>query len=244
MESILRFDLAIFDFFQEHIYSKFLTYFFTTITFIGEDGIVFILAGLIMLCFKKTRKAGVVALASLLIMSILNNEILKPIMNRPRPFNLVTNDQTGFFGLIDWNIDRFEDLKEAWRNTYRFPYCELFPNSNSNFATHFIVDKPSSLSFPSGHTSSAFAFMGGAAFVIKKWKFSVPAFIFATLMGLSRIYVGVHYPTDVIAGAVAGILYAVIGYFVATKIYDIVCRKIEQKRENAKMNDSKSAKAK
>lgn len=229
MESILRFDLSVFEFFQNHIYAEWLSPIMKFITTIGEGGIIFIVTGLILMCFKKTRKAGVVALGSLLIMSILNNEILKPIMNRPRPFNLVTNDQTGFFGLIDWSIDKFEALKTDWVNIYRFPW---------------VVEQPHSLSFPSGHTSSAFAFMSGAAFVIKKWQFSVPAFIFAALMGITRIYVAVHYPTDVIAGAVAGILYAVIGYFVVGKLYEVVYPKIEKKLQERKANKAnKEAKA-
>lgn len=229
LESILRFDLTIFKFFQDYIYHDWLTPIMKFITDIGEGGIVFILAGLIMMCFKKTRKAGVVALASLAIMSILNNVILKDIINRPRPFNLVTNDQTGFFGLINWNIDHLEELKQDWINIYRYPY---------------IVKQPSSLSFPSGHTSSAFAFMAGASFVIKKWKFSVPAFTFAAIMGITRLYLAVHYPTDVIGGAIAGILYALIGYFAIGKLYDVVYPKIEKKIEEAKANKKAAAKSK
>lgn len=227
LEAILNFDLTIFKFFQDYIYQDWLTPIMKFVTDIGEGGIIFIVTGLILMCFKKTRKAGVVALGSLLIMSILNNEILKPIMNRPRPFNLVTNDQTGLFGLIDWNIDNLKELKQAWVDTYRFPW---------------VVDEPHSLSFPSGHTSSAFAFVAGAAFVLKKWQFSVPAFVFAALMGITRIYVAVHYPTDVIAGAVAGILYAVIGYFVVGKLYEVVYPKIEKKLADRK--EAKKAKAK
>ena len=64
--------------------------------------------------------------------------------------------------------------------------------------------------------------------VLKKKRVAIPAFIFAFLMGLSRIYVGVHYPTDVIVGAFVGILYAVIGYFIFAKLYDAVYPKIEK----------------
>lgn len=68
---------------------------------------------------------------------------------------------------------------------------------------------PDSLSFPSGHTASAFA----PAFVIwfyRKYKAGVPAFIFAFLTGLSRIYVHDHFPTDVIFGIVSGIFCGII----------------------------------
>lgn len=229
LESILRFDLTVFQFLQDYIYHDWLSPIMKFITTIGEGGVVFIIAGLVMMCFKKTRKAGVVALGALLIMSVLNNVVLKDIMNRPRPFDLVTNDQTGFFGLINWNIDHLPELKQDWIDIYRYPY---------------IVKQPSSLSFPSGHTSSAFAFMAGASFVIKKWKFSVPAYLFAALMGFTRLYLAVHYPTDVIGGAVAGIIYALIGLLVFGKLYDVVYPKIEKKIEEAKANKKAAAKSK
>ena len=63
-------------------------------------------------------------------------------------------------------------------------------------------------SFPSGHTTAAFA--AGMTWVWtlpKKWM-RVMAVIAAVCMGLSRLYVGVHYPSDVLAGALVGSLCA------------------------------------
>ena len=67
-----------------------------------------------------------------------------------------------------------------------------------------IVKKADDYSFPSGHTTNSLA----CAWVIfrrapKKW--GVPALILAILISLSRLYVGIHYPTDVLGGAVIGI---------------------------------------
>jgi undecaprenyl-diphosphatase len=67
-----------------------------------------------------------------------------------------------------------------------------------------IVRKAHDWSFPSGHTTNSLA----CAWVIfrrapKKW--GVPALILAILISLSRLYVGIHYPTDVLGGAVIGI---------------------------------------
>ena len=63
-------------------------------------------------------------------------------------------------------------------------------------------------SFPSGHTSAAFS----AAIVWARtlpWKWGrVAAIVAAILMGFSRLYVGVHFPSDVLAGALLGSLYA------------------------------------
>ena len=69
---------------------------------------------------------------------------------------------------------------------------------------NILIPTPGEFSFPSGHTSSSFA----AAAVFYRHlpkKLGVPAVILAALIGLSRLYVGVHYPTDVLAGALMGI---------------------------------------
>ena len=71
-------------------------------------------------------------------------------------------------------------------------------------------------SFPSGHTSASFA----AALAIILWdrKKGIPAVILAALIAVSRLYLTVHYPTDVLASLLLGSLYGVIGYFVTKLI--------------------------
>lgn len=71
-----------------------------------------------------------------------------------------------------------------------------------------LIPKPSEFSFPSGHTSSSFAAAAAICACLPK-KYGIPAMILAALIGFSRLYVGVHYPTDVLAGAILGIL---LGY--------------------------------
>jgi undecaprenyl-diphosphatase len=61
-------------------------------------------------------------------------------------------------------------------------------------------------SFPSGHTSTSFAAATMLAILVPR--FRVAFFVLATLIGLSRLYNGVHYPTDVLAGALLGVLVA------------------------------------
>ena len=70
-----------------------------------------------------------------------------------------------------------------------------------------LIAKPHDFSFPSGHSSASFA-VAWIMFRKLPKRFGIPALLYACLMAFSRLYVGVHYPTDVIGGIVLGILYA------------------------------------
>jgi undecaprenyl-diphosphatase len=61
-----------------------------------------------------------------------------------------------------------------------------------------------SASFPSGHTGEAFATATAVSIAYPKWYVIIPAYSWAALVGYSRMYLGVHYPTDVLAAAILG----------------------------------------
>jgi membrane-associated phospholipid phosphatase len=89
-------------------------------------------------------------------------------------------------------------------------------NRKRPFAAYdFIVkreDNESWLSFPSGHTSAAFCTATSLALRYHKWYVIAPAGIYAVSVGWARLYQGVHYPSDVLAGALVGAGSAWLGY--------------------------------
>jgi membrane-associated phospholipid phosphatase len=75
------------------------------------------------------------------------------------------------------------------------------------FITYSDITKKSDAgtpSFPSGHTSSAFATATSLSFTYPKWYIIAPAYACAGIVGYSRMHLGVHYPSDVLVGAVVG----------------------------------------
>lgn len=67
-------------------------------------------------------------------------------------------------------------------------------------------------SMPSGHTSSAFALATSVSVAYPKWYIVAPSFAWAGAVGYSRLHLGVHYPSDVIVGAVVGSGSAYLSY--------------------------------
>ena len=80
-------------------------------------------------------------------------------------------------------------------------------NRDRPFVTYPDIMKKSgggSPSFPSGHTSSAFAMATSLSFCYPEWYIIIPSYTWAGTVGYSRIHLGVHYPSDVVAGALIG----------------------------------------
>lgn len=79
-----------------------------------------------------------------------------------------------------------------------------------------LVDRMHDFSFPSGHTIASFE--ASVVLLQADKRMGIPAFILACLVAFSRLYLYVHYPTDVIVSIVLGTIFAFIGYAIAKKI--------------------------
>ena len=87
-----------------------------------------------------------------------------------------------------------------------------------------VVSHLSDYSFPSGH--SLCCFEAATALAMNRTKWAIPAYVGAVLVAVSRLFLFVHYPTDVICGALLGVLFGVLGSLAAGAIYDRVCANI------------------
>jgi len=81
-----------------------------------------------------------------------------------------------------------------------------------------LIERPHDFSFPSGHTIASFEGAGVILLNNKKW--GIAALVLAILIAFSRLYLYVHYPTDVLASVVLGFGFAFLGNWLARRIPD------------------------
>lgn len=146
---------------QEHLRCGALSAVLVPLTTLCNHGEIWIALSLLMLCFRSTRRAGALALLSMLVCWGSSEFIVKLLVQRARPFALIP---------------------------------ELAP----------LVPLPTDFSFPSGHTSASMAAAGIHWRVLERRWQRWGALALALLVGFSRLYVGVHYPTDVLVGGLWG----------------------------------------
>ena len=122
----------------------------------GAHGEIWIAFTLLLLLFRRTRKAGFAMAVALVLYMAAGHFFLKPLFARPRP-------------------------------------CDI------NTSITMLVARPHGHSFPSGHTASGVA--AAYALWLQNRKLGAPALVLA----FTRLYLYVHFPTDVLGGAVLGI---------------------------------------
>lgn len=96
------------------------------------------------------------------------------------------------------------------------------PNNVTEFKDVIrMLQEPSYYSFVSGHTSTSIAITTFLVLVLRKrWKWIYILYLWPFLFATSRIYVGVHYPSDIIGGAIVGLICAFIIYYLYKKLID------------------------
>lgn len=80
-----------------------------------------------------------------------------------------------------------------------------------------LISAPKDFSFPSGHTIASFE--AATVLMLKNKKMGIPALILACLISFSRMYLYVHYPTDVIASIILGTLFGFLGCWITEKFF-------------------------
>ena len=174
------FDLPILDWIAANLWCPFLDTVMPVITLFGDAGIFWMVMAAALLLFKKTRRVGLGMGFAMLMGLLLCNLTLKPLCQRPRPY--------------DYQYEVFD---------------KLIP---------LLIERQHDFSFPSGHTIASFEAAGVIMLNNKKW--GIAALILACLIAFSRLYLYVHYPTDVLASIVLGIALAFLGNWLARRVPD------------------------
>ncbi len=174
------FDLPVLDWIAANLWCPALDAIMPVITALGDAGIFWMAIAAALLLSRKTRRVGVGMGIAMLTGLLLCNATLKPLCQRPRPY--------------DYQYDVFG---------------KLIP---------LIIERQHDFSFPSGHTIASFEAAGVIALNNKKW--GIGALVLACLIAFSRLYLYVHYPTDVLVSIVLGLTLALLGNWLSRRIPD------------------------
>ena len=166
---MMEFEFLVLDFIYENIKNPFLDFLMPKITALGNGGIIWIVAALVLIAIPKYRKCGIALSAGLLACLVIGNLTLKPLVARVRPYEFV------------------EGIK-------------------------LLIATPTDFSFPSGHTLSST--VSAAVLTMGDKKFGYAAIPLATVIAFSRLYLYVHFLTDVLGGAVIGAVISTVIYFI------------------------------
>ena len=178
---IQNIDVAILNWIHEVFSCAFLDFVMPIITALGNKGLFMIAVAVVMVCFKKTRKAGITMGIALVLGLALGNGLLKNMFGRVRPYEL-----------------------------------------EGALVTDLLIKKPHDYSFPSGHTLASFEFASVMAICYKclpgKKVTAIASVVLGVLIAFSRLYLYVHFPSDVLGGAILGTIFGIIGVWVVNAV--------------------------
>ena len=169
---MIELEFKILDFIQEFLRCQFLDFLMPKITALGNGGIIWLVAAIILLATKKYRRGGVALATGLALVLLIGNVTLKPLIARTRPFDLIEG-------------------------------IEL------------LIGAPRDFSFPSGHTLSSV--VAAAILTMTDKRFGYFAIPLAVLVAFSRLYLYVHFPTDILGGIFIGAIISIFIYYIFFK---------------------------
>ena len=159
-EWLTRLDFSVLYAIQDALRCGFFDFLMPKITWLGNGGLIWILAAAVLLCIRKRRRYGVLLLIGLALGLLIGNIILKHAAARPRP-------------------------------------CWLDPT------VQLLIRAPRDYSFPSGHTMASV--IGATVLTGADRRFAPVAIPLAALIAFSRLYLFVHFPSDVLAAVLIGL---------------------------------------
>lgn len=172
MEALTKFDFSVLYAIQDHLRCVFLDFLMPKITFLGNFGIIWLLAATALCMTKRYRKKGFFLFAGLLIGLLIGNLLLKNLVARPRP-------------------------------------CWIDPSVS------LLIAVPRDFSFPSGHTLASA--ISATVLTLTDRRFAIPAIPLALLIGFSRLYLFVHFPSDVFFSLFLGVAIGVLVFFLGRR---------------------------
>lgn len=204
----ITFDFPVLEFIRNYLNNSFFDKVMPYISLFGEWGAFWIAIALILVLIPKTRKTGWSMGAALFLGLIICNVILKTLIARERPFYFYTVER-----MESLDLSLYPNLEKLLKN--------WTPVTESDIK--WLVASDLHRCFPSGHTIASFE-SATVLMVKNKWA-GIPATILAFLVAYSRLYLYVHYPTDVIFSIFAGILLGLLGCAIVAIIYKFRPRK-------------------
>lgn len=207
-------DLAILDFIRAHMTSPLGDEIMPAITMLGDNGIIWIVMAAVMLLFKRTRKLGAAMAAALVIDVVCCNFIIKPLVARIRPFDVNTAISLIISAPDDYSFPSGHTAAAfAAFGALFFGRKKLTGSAESLMGMNIYDDlsKHNGSIAPVGVQVLNYEFKSERIHVFSQKNLWIPVLVLAILIAASRLYLYVHYPTDVLAGILLGILFGFIG---------------------------------
>lgn len=212
MDGFVQFDGNLLINIQQALYADWLTPIMKGITMFGEGGIFWIAICLLLLIFKRTRRIGIICSLSLAFTFLCCNLIVKPLVDRTRPW--VT------FAAVNAMLPPPGDASfpSGHSANAMAPAWALFISSMPVKHKVYNDDGNSVRLMKSYDEVTCLGWKGNGVRpeIVHKW--SIAAVILAVLIGISRLYLGMHYPSDVVCGLLLGMICATIVHAVIKKV--------------------------